>query len=88
MDVVTSFAGLTAATMAAAFYGLFACIMVRLMMQPGVKVLEVLVQTNEHTLLGFFRGCDVPTVSQRLAVERISKKRTKNEAKTTKPDTE
>ncbi|GJY91464.1 hypothetical protein Tco_0506660 [Tanacetum coccineum] len=54
---------LTAATMAAAFYGLLACIVVRLMMQPDVKVLEVLVRTNEHTLLGFLRVCDYPTAS-------------------------
>ncbi|GJV11163.1 putative ribonuclease H-like domain-containing protein [Tanacetum coccineum] len=54
---------LTVVTMAAAFYGLLVRIVVRLMMQPGVKVLEVLVQTNEHTLLGFRRVCDYPTAS-------------------------
>ncbi|GJX70791.1 hypothetical protein Tco_0307962 [Tanacetum coccineum] len=63
--VVMSFAGLTAATVAAAHCGLFACNVVRLMLQPGVKYYEVLVRTNEHVLLGFFRDCDVPTVSQR-----------------------
>ncbi|GKB54159.1 hypothetical protein Tco_0904912 [Tanacetum coccineum] len=58
--------GLTAATVAAAHCGLFACNVVRLMLQPGVKYYEVLVRTNEHVLLGFFRDCDVPTVSQRI----------------------
>ncbi|GKD37631.1 hypothetical protein Tco_1257838, partial [Tanacetum coccineum] len=41
-----------AATRAAAIHGLPACVVVRLMMQPGVMIFEVLVQTIERTLLG------------------------------------
>ncbi|GKA20740.1 reverse transcriptase domain-containing protein, partial [Tanacetum coccineum] len=63
MDKRGKVQSLTAATKAAGFYGLLACIMVRLMMQPGVKVLEVLVRTNEYTLLEFLRVCDYPTAS-------------------------
>ncbi|GJZ90915.1 hypothetical protein Tco_0662842 [Tanacetum coccineum] len=69
-DVVMFFAGLTDATVAVAHCGLFTCIVVRLMWQTGVKYYEVLVRTNTHASLGFFRDCDVPTVSQQLAVVR------------------
>ncbi|GJY84502.1 hypothetical protein Tco_0497878 [Tanacetum coccineum] len=57
--------------MAAAFYGLLVRIVVRLMMQPGVKVLEVLVQTNEHNLSsGPLRSVDYPT-SDPLTAEQF-----------------
>ncbi|GKA22704.1 hypothetical protein Tco_0708666, partial [Tanacetum coccineum] len=59
---------LTDATVATTHCGLFGCIVVRLMWQTSVKYYEVLVRTNEHALIGFFRDCDIPTVSQRLAV--------------------